>query len=168
MELREALIYGNAEQCEEIYQSLLSNIVLCENSLSKCEYIENAQNLQSKMMEEMLQQKDKELESLQYQVEQLKQEYERLNVDKQNKEQYEVVIKLINEHPSREKTEKEISSIETQISELESENERISEKFENKSKQFQLLLYALNTLQSEIEKEEKSLQQNMMDTSSDK
>jgi len=153
--LKEKLINGTYEECEELYEEIVTNIVLCENALARCQYVDNATELQSQKLSQLMSEKDEELKKLEAEVASLKEEYNKLNVNKQNREQYEVLVKLINEYPSREKTEKEISAIEGQINQLEEENEKINDKISNRTKQFQLLLFALNQLQTELDKEEK-------------
>eukprot|EP01091_Cochliopodium_minus_P002542 TRINITY_DN12390_c0_g1_i1.p2 TRINITY_DN12390_c0_g1~~TRINITY_DN12390_c0_g1_i1.p2 ORF type:complete len:191 (+),score=57.04 TRINITY_DN12390_c0_g1_i1:112-684(+) len=165
MELKDKLINGTYEECEQIYQEIQKNLIMCDSTLTKSGYYESVNKLENDNFQKSINEKEIEIEQLGKEIISLKKEYKQMNIDKKNREQYENMVKLINEYPSKEKTEKEIQVIENEIKQLEDDNEKLNQKFLNHSKQFQLLFFSLQQLDQEIQ-EDTNKKSNDMDTTS--
>ena len=167
IELKEKLLNGSYEECQQIYHELQNSLIQCDSVLSKSEFYDEFYKLENEKFEKSIVDKNEEIESLKKEITMMKKEYEQLNVEKKNREQYEMLVKLINEYPSKEKTENDIQAIEKEISQLEEENDNLDESLVNHSKQFQLLFFSLQQLDQEISEENKkpSEKSNDMDLS---
>lgn len=72
---------------------------------------------------------------------------------RKNREEYQAIVSVINEHPSREETQKEIEKLNKELQSLSEEASATSTKFDLRVKQFQLLLFAVNQLQQTLQTE---------------
>ena len=70
------------------------------------------------------------------------------------KVEYDLITKLIEEHPSTLHTQTQLNTLESEIAELQSINDKIDNKLEKRKKQFQLLLYASHQLKNTLEDED--------------
>lgn len=71
-------------------------------------------------------------------------------VKKQNKSEYQALASLILALPSREESLKTIEELELSVKEAETRNADLTVELEQRTQQFQLLVFALQGLQSEL------------------
>ena len=87
------------------------------------------------------------------QTAELKEEYKKAKVARAHHEEYMKLAELISKYPSQEETEATVKALKTDIAALEEEKQQLQDKLSRKNGQFQLLLHAIQSLQTVHEAE---------------
>jgi len=99
---------------------------------------------------ELFKVKEAEIRFVKQEIGELKMKLKNEQQSKRNREEYMTLTKHINKHPKRYETEKAINEVKKELAAVEARAREITNEFESKSKQFQLVLYAVNLLQEEM------------------
>jgi len=109
--------------------------------------------------------KEEEIQSVQGEIKQLQSQLIKERQNQKNKQDYDALISVINEHPTRDQTQREISVLKSDLEVLAKETETTATKFDLRTKQFQLLLYSIHQLQQTLEEETIQQQQQQQQSS---
>ena len=153
---------------QEVYESLLKEIELFEfNNVTKTRLVSSTTEKQHKKYMEMIYNKEESINKVHEEIESLQKELNFERQQRKNKEEYDAVIAIINQHPSRDTTHKEIETLNRELSVLEKNSSNISTKVDKRKKQFALLLYSINQLEQLLKEDEKDDVQDNTTTAED-
>lgn len=151
----------NYNDCERLSRAFLQEITTFELPLLKSKSVIDA-NLREKESFNVLNDEiNQQIVQTQADIEDLKKQLEDSKMERQHKEEYEAIRKLIAMQTPRSETQRTIRELENEIVALEAENTASSRTLELRKKQFALLLHVVDELQNTIEEEQKNLFEEM-------
>jgi len=154
----------NSVSLEQDLYLLMKDLVSFDfNTIKKLDIIWTSNQNQLEAYKEEYLNKENEIEKTKKEIEKLKIELEEEKQIRKNKEEYEILGGVINSFPSRSETQKEIEQLHGEIESLLNEETSINTKIDLRTKQFQLLLFAIHQLEQTLESEtlaEEELQKN--------
>lgn len=83
---------------------------------------------------------------------------------RKNRQEYDALAKVIQEHPDRQDTLKQLEALDRELSSLKDAKESLHQKLELRKKQFHVLISAIHEMQKIVEEDE-NRQEGFMDTS---
>ncbi|KAG6477418.1 THO complex subunit 7A-like [Zingiber officinale] len=146
----------NAEDLEKAYKVFLQEIITFELPLLKSKAVVDANLREKESFNELQTEIQRQIVQAQADIEDLKKQLELSKIERQHKEECEVIRKLIASQPPRSETQKLISDLEKEIAALEAENLSCAKTLDLRKKQLTLLLHVVDELQNTIEDEQKS------------
>jgi hypothetical protein len=97
----------NVLNSQDVYEALLKDIELFEfNNVAKTRLVSSTTEKQYKKYMEMITNKEESIHKVHEEIELLKKELNFERQQRKNKEEYDALIAIINQHPSRETTHK--------------------------------------------------------------
>lgn len=147
----------NYSDCERLYKAFLQETTTFELPLLKTKAVVDANLREKENFNELQEEIHHQTLQAQADIEDLKKQLEESRIERQHKENCEMIRRSIAEQRPRSETQKIISNLEKEIASLEAENTAGSRTLELRKKQFSLLLHVVDELQNTIEEEQKSL-----------
>lgn len=146
----------NYGDCEKLYKSFLQELSTFELPLLKTKVVIDANRREQECFKELQAELSQQILQVQAEIEDLKVQLEESKVERQHKEECEVIRRLIGAQPPRAETQKILDELGNELSSLESDNMAASRTLDLRKKQFALLLHVVDDLQSTIEEELKN------------
>mmetsp|Transcript_10070 Transcript_10070/g.11766 ORF Transcript_10070/g.11766 Transcript_10070/m.11766 type:complete len:207 (+) Transcript_10070:207-827(+) len=154
MAFMQAAETGSVEETEKLYQDLLKELAFYELQMSRVAAIKGVTEREQAGYYKLKDNLNSSITQAQGDLETLRGDLEVAQVERKQREEYELLRRLCTEHPVRRTSHAAISNIEKEIKTLESENAIASNKLELRRKQFALLLHAADDLEQELEEED--------------
>mmetsp|Transcript_28726 Transcript_28726/g.60391 ORF Transcript_28726/g.60391 Transcript_28726/m.60391 type:complete len:187 (-) Transcript_28726:630-1190(-) len=145
-----AIESGTLEKCEEIQQELLKELAAYEFGMQKARCLIDTNRQQVDEYGEMHRGIEKEMQTMQQDIEQLAVQLKEERRLREQKEQYAALSRRIQQYPSRSQTERNLALLEEQIALLNEEDAAIAAKLEQRSKCFAGFMHALQDLQVQL------------------
>ncbi|KYQ92663.1 hypothetical protein DLAC_06657 [Tieghemostelium lacteum] len=139
------------DKCVNAYLQLSRELSSFELVIQKAQTISDIGNEELQYYDQLYQQRTMEIENEKKEIAQLKEQLSYEKIQRQYKEQYLSLYKLINEKPSIEQSESEILQAQKELDEITDQMTKTNNKLELRSKQFQLLLHTLNELDMNLD-----------------
>ncbi|KAJ4958933.1 hypothetical protein NE237_026044 [Protea cynaroides] len=147
----------NYSDAERLYKAFLQEMNTFELPLLKSKAVIDANLREKENFDELQEEIQRQILQTQADIEDLKKQLEESKIERQHKEECEVIRRLIGMQPPRSETQKIISELDKEIASLEAENTAGLRTLELRKKQFALLLHVVDELQNTIEEEQKNL-----------
>ncbi|KAF2078581.1 hypothetical protein CYY_000081 [Polysphondylium violaceum] len=142
---------NSSEKIQSAYISLIKDLSNFELGIQKATTISETSKEELQYYETLFKQKELEIENEKQEILKLKERLAYEKTQRQYKEQYLALYKLINEKPSIDQTEKEIEIAQKELNEISDQTLKTNNKLELRSKQFQLLLHTLGELEKNLD-----------------
>jgi len=152
------LLYQPPEKWIEAKQTLSKELFLYQFSMNKTHLVCTTAEKQLENYSQELKIKDEEINKVQIEIEKLKEDLQKEKENRKNKEEYETIAKVINSYPPRQQTEREIQELNQELELLSQEAASTTSRFDLRTKQLQLLLYAVHQLQQTLEEEKSQVE----------
>ncbi|KAK9750681.1 hypothetical protein RND81_02G213300 [Saponaria officinalis] len=157
----------NYNDCDRLAKAFLQELTTFEIPLLKSKAVVDANVREKEQFNELKDEINSQILQVQAEIEDLKKQLEASKIERQHKEECETIRKLIAMQPPRSETEKMIAELGKEIAALEAEDTATSRLLELRKKQFSLLLHVVDELQATIEDEQRSLIEEMKNSSDD-
>eukprot|EP00026_Physarum_polycephalum_P005270 Phypoly_transcript_05301.p2 GENE.Phypoly_transcript_05301~~Phypoly_transcript_05301.p2 ORF type:complete len:200 (-),score=33.42 Phypoly_transcript_05301:81-680(-) len=138
------------DECYAQYQGLLKELATFEFGIKKAKLISETNEREMNKYHQTYAQREEAIAASKAEIAQLRTTLAAERIARQNKEQYAQLAKLIHERPPTNETEKEIEVLHGELAELTANAAKTNQKLEYRTKQFQLLLHALQDLQTDL------------------
>eukprot|EP01132_Coremiostelium_polycephalum_P011879 gene11879-14530_t len=142
------------EKTQSAYISLVKELSNFELGIQKATIISDTNRDELTYYDSIYKQREIDIENVKKEITQLRERLAYEKVQRQYKEQYLALYKLINEKPTIEQTEREISQAQKELNEISEQTSRTNSKLDLRSKQFQLLLHTLSELEKNLEEDD--------------
>jgi len=143
-------------ECEKLYRSFLQELATFELPLLKTKAVIDANRREQENFKELHVELNQQIAQAQQDIEDLKVQLELAKIERQHKEECEVIRKLISTQSPRAVTQKQLNDLEKELVQLEAENYAASRTIELRKKQFGLLLHVVDDLQTTLDDEQKN------------
>lgn len=146
-----------AEEDEEKRTALAERVSLhldlVEYEAMKSEQVVQMNQREISQYQAQSRQIEADIEKAKREIETLKEQLQQARVLRRNKEEYDVLAAMIQEHPVRKVTERNIEGLNEQIRKLSDEKTELEQQLELRKKQFHALLLSIHELQTILAKE---------------
>lgn len=147
---------SKASECEKMYRSFLQELSTFELPLLKTKAVIDANRREQDNFKELHVELKQQITQAQQDIEDLKLQLELAKIERQHKEECEVIRKLIAAQSPRAVTQKQLNDLDKELVQLETENHAASRTIELRKKQFGLLLHVVDDLQTTLDDEQKN------------
>jgi len=142
---------SSSEKIQSAYISLIKDLSNFELGIQKATTISETSKEELQYYETLFKQKELEIENEKQEIQKLKERLAYEKTQRQYKEQYLALYRLINEKPSIDQTEKEIETAQKELNEISEQTLKTNNKLDLRTKQFQLLLHTLGELEKNLD-----------------
>ncbi|GAM22773.1 hypothetical protein SAMD00019534_059480, partial [Acytostelium subglobosum LB1] len=139
------------EQCQAAHQALLSELSLFEFQVQKATVLCDVNKKEMDYYSTLYSTRGQDIERVKAELVELKERLAHEKIQRQYKEQYLALYKLINDKPSIPDTEREIAKVKKELEAIMEQGTRTNEKLEMRTKQFQLLLHTVQELEQSLD-----------------
>ncbi|KAK6994859.1 THO complex subunit 7 isoform X2 [Biomphalaria glabrata] len=154
------------ENSQAMYQRMQAMIGQCEYTLEKAmnTYEMNKQELEN--YEKLSKEIDDKIEEATKRISEAKQELQLAKCIRKNRQEYDNLAKIIQQQPDRQETTKQLEALDKELSTLAKTRQQLEEKLELRRKQFMVLITSIHELQSILEADDQTNDENKdVDTS---
>eukprot|EP01116_Phalansterium_solitarium_P019580 TRINITY_DN5526_c0_g1_i1.p1 TRINITY_DN5526_c0_g1~~TRINITY_DN5526_c0_g1_i1.p1 ORF type:complete len:241 (+),score=47.95 TRINITY_DN5526_c0_g1_i1:86-808(+) len=141
----------------DAYQGLVRELDVFEfNTSTKVQLLADSCTRQIELYDATVADAEARLERGRAEVAALRDELQREQRNRQNREEYEALAAVVTAYPPKADTTREIQQIDTEIERMMEEASATTEKFELRTRQLQLLLYAINQIEATFNDEKRA------------
>jgi len=146
-----AIEKGSVEECQELYQGLLKELASYEFGMGKARSLINTNIQQVADYDQMHRSIEAEMETTREDIKRLAVQLQEERTIREQKEQYAVLSRRINQYPPREQTQKELVELDSELDALGQEGEAVAAKLELRAKRFAGFMHSLHDLQADLQ-----------------
>ncbi|EFA80055.1 hypothetical protein PPL_06877 [Heterostelium album PN500] len=139
------------EQCQVAHQQLLNELSLYEFQIQKANVQADVNKKELEYYTNVYKTRCDDIENVKNEIVDLKERLAYEKIQRQYKEQYLALYKLINEQPTIHDTEIEIEKVKKELEEVDKMNKKTNDKLDLRMKQFQLLLHTIQELEQNLD-----------------
>ncbi|PVD24758.1 hypothetical protein C0Q70_15244 [Pomacea canaliculata] len=153
------------EESQNTYHRMLSMLSQSEFTMEKSLQV-HAMNLrEQENYEKLTKEIENRIKEATTQIAECKQELQQAKRIRKNRQEYDALARVIQQHPDRQETTKQLQVLDKELSSLADTKEKLEEKLELRRKQFLVLITSIHELQRILEEDEKKEEE--METSKD-
>merc|ERR1712002_81876 len=142
------------EESERTYEKLQSQLAAVEFNFAKANLVYGMNVKENDNYEELYTKIDDDLKNAVVKIEECKKELEKAKVIRKNRQEYDALAKIINQHPDRQATIDRIAALEKEHSELKNTKTQLERKLEQRRRQFHLLVTSIHQLQALLDEDD--------------
>jgi len=139
------------EKCEELQLQIENELDLYKLQIEKEILLSKAEEIDINNCNNLTAQYEQEIQIIKDEIENLKIDLEKEKLEKENKQKFLALAKMISAQPGRKETERAIEEVQKELNATEEESDKIIAEFSLRSKQFQLVLHGLDLLKQEYD-----------------
>lgn len=138
------------------YQRMLGSLTQCEFSMGKTLLVYDMNLKEMENYDKIHQDIEQNIASAHEKIAECKKEILRAKRIRKNRQEYDALAKVIQQHPDRHETLKQLEALDRELQHLSQIKENVEDKLELRKKQFHVLLSTIQELQQTLEIDEKS------------
>ncbi|XP_074646388.1 THO complex subunit 7 homolog [Tubulanus polymorphus] len=138
------------------YQKMIAMLAQCEFAMDKTHLVYDMNLKEQKNYEELNQQIETNISEAVKKIKECKLELQEAKRIRKNRQEYDALAKVIQQHPDRQETFKQLETLDKELETLKKEQQDLDDKLVIRKKQFHLLISAIHQLQSIFEEEDKN------------
>jgi len=142
------------EESERTFEKLQSQLAAVEFNFAKANLVYGMNVKENDNYEELYAKIDEDLKSAVVKIEECKKDLEKAKVIRKNRQEYDALAKIINQHPDRQATIDRIAALEKEHSDLKNTKTQLERKLEQRRRQFHLLVTSIHQLQALLDEDE--------------
>ncbi|KAL3977915.1 BRISC complex subunit Abro1 [Sarotherodon galilaeus] len=147
---------GTPEEGFTQYQRMLGILAQCEFSMGKTLMVYDMNLREMENYEKIYSNIEQNIASAHEKIAECKKEIQRAKRIRKNRQEYDALAKVIQQHPDRHETLKQLEALDKELQQLSHIKENVDAKLELRKKQFHVLLSTIQELQQTLENDEKS------------
>ncbi|XP_072521934.1 THO complex subunit 7 homolog [Salminus brasiliensis] len=137
------------------YQRMLGTLTQCEFSMGKTLLVYDMNLREMENYEKIYSDIGQNISSAHEKIAECKKEIQRAKRIRKNRQEYDALAKVIQQHPDRHETMKQLAALDKELQQLSQIKENVEDKLELRKKQFHVLLSTIQELQQTLENDEK-------------
>ncbi|KAF0035221.1 hypothetical protein F2P81_012979 [Scophthalmus maximus] len=141
---------------EGFTQRMLGTLAQCEFSMGKTLMVYDMNLREMENYEKIYTNIEQNITSAHEKITECKKEIQRAKRIRKNRQEYDALAKVIQQHPDRHETLKQLEALDKELQQLSHIKENVDAKLELRKKQFHVLLSTIQELQQTLENDEKS------------
>ncbi|XP_078678061.1 THO complex subunit 7 homolog isoform X1 [Branchiostoma floridae x Branchiostoma belcheri] len=158
---------GSEEESNATYQRMLAQLAQCEHAMEKTQLIHNMNIHEINNYEQLYTDIEQSIEDAHTKIGDCKQELQHAKRVRKNRQEYDALAKVIQQHPDRQQTMRRLEELQKELKTLKDSREGLEAKMEMRQKQFHVLVTSIHELQAMLEEDEKDEdEEEQMDTGS--
>uniref|UniRef100_A0AAQ4NXQ3 THO complex 7 n=1 Tax=Gasterosteus aculeatus aculeatus TaxID=481459 RepID=A0AAQ4NXQ3_GASAC len=138
------------------YQRMMGILAQCEFSMGKTLMVYDMNLREMENYEKIYTNIEQNITSAHDKIAECKKEIQRAKRIRKNRQEYDALAKVIQQHPDRHETLKQLEALDKELQQLSHIKENVDAKLELRKKQFHVLLSTIQELQQTLENDEKS------------
>ncbi|KAM3877638.1 THO complex subunit 7 homolog [Diretmus argenteus] len=135
---------------------MLGTLAQCEFSMGKTLMVYAMNLREMENYEKIYTNIEQNITSAHEKISECKKEIQRAKRIRKNRQEYDALAKVIQQHPDRHETLKQLEALDKELQQLSHIKENVDAKLELRKKQFHVLLSTIQELQQTLENDEKS------------
>ncbi|CAG5983523.1 THO complex subunit 7 homolog [Menidia menidia] len=147
---------GTPEEGFTQYQRMLGTLAQCEFSMGKTLMVYDMNLREMENYEKIYTNIEQNITSAHEKITDCKKEIQRAKRIRKNRQEYDALAKVIQQHPDRHDTLNQLEALDKELQQLSHIKENVDAKLELRKKQFHVLLTTIQELQQTLENDEKS------------
>lgn len=147
---------GTPEEGLTQYQRMLGTLAQCEFSMGKTLMVYDMNLREMENYEKIYSNIEQNITSAHEQIAECKKEILRAKRIRKNRQEYDALAKVIQQHPDRHETLKQLEALDKELQHLSQIKENVDAKLELRKKQFHVLLSTIQELTQTLDNDEKS------------
>ncbi|XP_058488652.1 THO complex subunit 7 homolog isoform X5 [Solea solea] len=141
---------------EDFTQRMLGTLAQCEFSMGKTMMVYNMNLREMENYEDIYRNIEQNITSAHEKITDCKKEIQRAKRIRKNRQEYDALAKIIQQHPDRHETLKQLEALDKELQQLSNIKDRVDAKLELRKKQFHVLLSTIQELQQTLDNDEKA------------
>ncbi|KAK0135094.1 THO complex subunit 7 [Merluccius polli] len=137
------------------YQRMLSTLAQCEFSMIKTLMVYDMNIREMENYEKIYSNIEENITSAHENISECKKEIQRAKRIRKNRQEYDALAKVIQQHPDRHETLKQLEALDKELQQLSDIKENVDAKLELRKKQFHVLLSTIQELQQTLDNDDK-------------
>lgn len=142
---------GSPEEGFTQYQRMLGTLAQCEFSMGKTLLVYDMNLREMENYEKIYTDIEQNITSAHDKISECKKEIQRAKRIRKNRQEYDALAKVIQQHPDRHETLKQLEALDKELQQLSHIKENVEDKLELRKKQFHVLLSTIQELQQTLE-----------------
>ncbi|KAF7208233.1 THO complex subunit 7 homolog [Nothobranchius furzeri] len=147
---------GTLEEGFTQYQRMVATLAQCEFSMGKTLMVYDMNLREMENYEKIYANIEQNITSAHEKITECKKEILRAKRIRKNRQEYDALAKVIQQHPDRHETLQQLEALDKELQQLSHIKENVDAKLELRKKQFHVLLTTIQELQQTLENDEKS------------
>ncbi|KAL2091410.1 hypothetical protein ACEWY4_013673 [Coilia grayii] len=138
------------------YQRMLGTLSQCDFSMGKTLLVYDMNLKEMENYEKIYKDIEQNISTAHDKIAECKKEIQRAKRIRKNRQEYDALAKVIQQHPDRHETMKQLEALDKELQQLSRIKDNVEDKLELRKKQFHVLLSTIQELQQTLEIDEKS------------
>eukprot|EP01112_Ceratiomyxa_fruticulosa_P008737 TRINITY_DN2261_c0_g2_i1.p1 TRINITY_DN2261_c0_g2~~TRINITY_DN2261_c0_g2_i1.p1 ORF type:complete len:239 (-),score=40.47 TRINITY_DN2261_c0_g2_i1:58-774(-) len=156
---------GTYEESYSEYQTVLRDLSVVEMSLEKANIVSTIGDRELKEYLQLYKEREDEIQQVIKEIENLKSQLAFERTERTHREEYALLTQILSQHPPISKQQAIAQELKNEINTLTNQSKQIDAKIALRSKQFQLMLSALQSLQENEDIVGESVDKNVVESS---
>ncbi|KAK3101600.1 hypothetical protein FSP39_004764 [Pinctada imbricata] len=149
------------------HQRMLAQLAQSEYTIEKSLYVHRMNLREQENYEKLCKQIESKIKEATEKIAECKSELQQAKRIRKNRQEYDALAKVIQQHPDRQSTTKQLETLDKDVTLLEEQKETLEQKLDLRRKQFHVLIAAIHEMEKILEEDEVKDEENesTMDTS---
>ncbi|VVC28171.1 Hypothetical protein CINCED_3A005005 [Cinara cedri] len=152
--------YTDPFESQKVMEKMLVHLNLCEHAMKKSQAVSRMNVEEMLMYDNMSSEIDHNIKNTKTEIDYAKEELKKAKTVRRNRMEYDVLAKLIIQHPPRTDTAKRLDDLKDELQALKMTKNEINQKLDKRRKQLHVLMASLNDLTDSLD-ENGSLSEDM-------
>jgi THO complex subunit 7 len=142
------------EESDSTYQKMLAMLTQCEMTMAKSVLVHNMNQREQQNYEHLNTEIEQMIKDATEKIAECKKELNEAKCIRRNRQEYDALAKVIQQHPDRQETLRQIEALDKELEVHRQTEKMLHEKLALRRKQFHVLVTAIHQLQSTLEEDE--------------
>ncbi|XP_050534639.1 THO complex subunit 7 homolog [Daktulosphaira vitifoliae] len=138
--------YNDPIESLKVMEKMLVHLNLCEHAMKKSQAVSRMNAEEINIYDNMSNEIDHNIENTKYEIQLAKEELRKAKTIRRNRMEYDVLAKLIIQHPPRTETAKRLDDLKDELQALKMTKNELNQKLDKRKKQLHVLMSTLNDL----------------------
>ncbi|XP_071123549.1 THO complex subunit 7 homolog isoform X3 [Mytilus edulis] len=148
------------------YERMMKDLALCDCAAGKCLNVFKMNLKEQSNYEKLSKEIEQKISEATEKISECKNELQQAKRIRKNRQEYDALAKVIQQHPDRQETTKQLQVIDKEVTSLEEKKKSLEQKLGMRRKQFHVLIAAIHELQQILDADEiDDIKDDIMDTS---
>ncbi|XP_076448505.1 THO complex subunit 7 homolog isoform X1 [Babylonia areolata] len=139
------------EDSHNTHQRMLSMLAQCEFTMEKSVQVHAMNIAEQENYEKLTKDIEKKIQEATERITECKAELQEAKRIRKNRQEYDALAKVIQQHPDRQETTRQLQSLDKELKSFADTKEKLEEKLELRRKQFLVLITSIHELQRILE-----------------
>ncbi|KAL8609903.1 hypothetical protein ACOMHN_016378 [Nucella lapillus] len=143
------------EESHNTHQRMLSMLSQCEFTMEKSVQVHAMNIAEQESYEKLTKDIETKIQEATEKITECKTELQEAKRIRKNRQEYDALAKVIQQHPDRQETTRQLQSLDKELKSFADTKEKLEEKLELRRKQFLVLITSIHELQRILEDDER-------------